>query len=397
MPRRVLSSGRPVQPEIRVTARTVPGRIAGMTAQFLPGLRLAEEYHAEVVRPLLYETFPGLPYSAARLGSGSEVLGFDSERSTDHDWGPRLQIFLTAGDVKSHAADIIAMFANRIPASFRGYPTAFPRSGEPGGEVRHWVEVAGLGAWLTDRLGFDPRQPATLLDWLATPTQRLAEITAGGVFHDGLGELSPARTRLAWYPRDMWLYVLACQWQRISQEEAFVGRCAEAGDDLGSAVVTARLARDLMRLCLLMHRSYPPYSKWLGTAFGRLRGAGRVAAPLTAALSASSWLGRQRHLCQAYEATAAWHNELGVTEPLDIRTRRFWDRPYQVLNAGRFTAALLAEVADPRIRRLPSTGASDQFIDSTDALENIQFLRDTIAAALRPEDRDFACGGPGAG
>ncbi|HWD74857.1 MAG TPA: DUF4037 domain-containing protein, partial [Solirubrobacteraceae bacterium] len=47
------------------------------------------------------------------------------------------------------------------------------------------------------------------------------------------------------------------------------GRCAEAGDELGSAVVTARLARDLMRLCLLMRRRYPPYSKWLGTAFAR--------------------------------------------------------------------------------------------------------------------------------
>lgn len=35
----------------------------------------------------------------------------------------------------------------------------------------------------------------------------------------------------------------------------------------GSAVITARLARDLMRLCLLMDRRYPPYSKWLGTAF----------------------------------------------------------------------------------------------------------------------------------
>ena len=128
------------------------------------------------------------------------------------------------------------------------------------------MEVAGLGAWLGGRLGFDPRDEVTLLDWLAIPAQRLAEFTTGAVFHDGPDELTAARAALAWYPHDLWLHLLACQWQRIGQEEAFPGRCAEAGDDLGSRIVTARLARDLTRLVLLMHRRYPPYSKWLGTA-----------------------------------------------------------------------------------------------------------------------------------
>jgi hypothetical protein len=351
-------------------------------ALFLPGLQLARQYYAELVRPLLDEALGGLPHSAARLGAGSEVLGFDTERSADHDWGPRLQIFLPDGDAGSRADDLTALLAGRLPAVFRGYRTAYPMTADPGGGARHRVEVAGLGAWLTGQLGFDPRQPITLLDWLATPTQRLAEITAGEVFHDGLGELGPARARLAWYPRDVWLYVLACQWQRIGQEEAFPGRCAEAGDDLGSAVLTARLARDLMRLCLLMHRRYPPYGKWLGTAFGRLPGATQLVPPLAAAVSAASWPARERSLCQALEAAAALHNELGVTQPLDTRTRGFWDRPYRVLDAGRFTAALLAEVADPSIRRLPATGAADQFADSTDALLNIGSLRAAVAAIL---------------
>ncbi|WP_433496777.1 hypothetical protein ACQP1K_17480 [Sphaerimonospora sp. CA-214678] len=35
----------------------------------------------------------------------------------------------------------------------------------------------------------------------------------------------------------MWRHLLACQWQRRSGEEAFVGLCAEVGDDLGSALV----------------------------------------------------------------------------------------------------------------------------------------------------------------
>ena len=218
-----------------------------MARVYIPGLRLAREFCAAVVRPLLEEHFPQVPYAAALLGPGSEVAGFDSQRSTDHDWGPRLQIFLTGSDA-AQAGAITAMLASGLPSSFRGYPVAFPVTREPGGTARHRVEVADLGSWLTGRLGFDPRREVTLLDWLATPTQRLAEVTTGEVFHDGPGDLTRVRSCLAWYPRDVWLYLLACQWQRIGQEEAFPGRCAEAGDDLGSVIVTARLAQDLMRL-----------------------------------------------------------------------------------------------------------------------------------------------------
>lgn len=351
-----------------------------MAAPFIPGLALAGAFHDEVVRPLLDEAFPQLEYAAALLGAGSEVLGFDTERSTDHDWGPRLQLFVADGGSRELCDEITAMLSRCLPAAFRGHPTAFAVTREPGGPARHRVEVTDLASWLDRQLGFDPRQSVTPADWLATPAQRFAEITAGEVFHDGPGQLSQARARLAWYPRDVWLYVLACQWQRIAQEEAFPGRCAEAGDDLGSAIITARLARDLIRLCLLMHRRYPPYSKWLGTAFARLPSASAIAPSLAAAVAATTWPARERGLCQAYTAAAALHNELGITEPLDPRTRPFYDRPYQVLDAGRFAAALLAAVTDPGVRRLPALGAVDQFIDSTDALGMTEFLRATVPA-----------------
>lgn len=352
-----------------------------MAPDFVPGLPLAREFYAACVRPLLRSQFPGLAYAAALLGPGSEVLGFDSQRSTDHDWGPRLQVFLGDVDAVRSAAPVTAMLASRLPATFRGYPVAFPVTREPDGIARHQVQVTGLGAWLTYRLGFDPRNAVTVPDWLAVPSQRLAEFTAGDVFHDGPGELSRARGALAWYPHDVWLHLLACQWQRIGQEEAFPGRCAEAGDDLGSVIVTARLARDLMRLCLLIHRRYPPYSKWLGTAVARLPGTAGLTASLTAAISAGGWPAREQRLREAYETVAALHNELGLTPPLDPRTRPFHDRPYQVIGAERFTAALREAISDPAVRRLPPTGAVDQFIDSTDALGDLGFLRTSAGAA----------------
>ena len=354
-----------------------------MAAPFIPGLELARHLHAEVVAPLLEEIAPGLRYSAALLGPGSEVLGFDTERSTDHDWGPRLQVFLPAGTASRDMNQISRALAERLPAGFRGYPTRFPLTGEPLSAARHHITVAVLGGWVRGLLGFDPRRGIGLLDWLATPAQRLAEFTGGAVFHDGLGELGPLRDRLAWYPNDLWRYLLACQWRRIAQEEAFAGRCAEVGDRLGSAVIAARLARDLMRLCLLMDRRYPPYSKWLGTAFARSPAGPEVGSPLTAALAAPRWRAREQHLAQALEAAAARHNRLGLTEPLPATVRRFYHRPYQVLGGDRFAEALRASIASARIRELPLAGAVDQFIDSTDALADAAALRAATAALLR--------------
>lgn len=175
--------------------------------------------------------------------------------------------------------------------------------------------------------------------------------------------------------RDLWLHVLSCQWQRISQEEAFVGRCGEVGDELGSAVVAARLVRDLMRLCLLMDRRYPPYSKWLGSAFARTPMGPRLAPDLTAALAATDWRDRERHLAHAYETVAGLHNQLGLTDRVDPATRAYHSRPFQVLRADRFTKALTARITDPTLRDLLPVGSVDQFLESTDVLSRPKLTR----------------------
>jgi hypothetical protein len=184
---------------------------------------------------------------------------------------------------------------------------------------------------------------------------------------------------VAWYPHDLWLYVLSCQWKRISQEEAFVGRCGEVGDELGSAVVAARLVRELMRLVLVMNRRYPPYSKWLGSAFAGTPAAASVAPRLSATLAATDWKTRQSHLGLAYEQVAAWHNGLALTEAVDPRTRRYFERPFRVLRADRFADALGRRITDPQIRALPPTGTVDQFADSTDFLGDLRRTRGAVS------------------
>jgi len=343
-----------------------------MTRAFVPGLELARLFHAEAVAPVLAAALDGAPYSAALIGGGSEVQGFDTVRSTDHAWGPRLRVFLGTEDFRVRAADLDALMESELPQEFRGYPVRFACPG--GTPARHWVHLADTRAYFGDALGeefgdasgAEPAAGPSVSAWLRTPTQLLRELTGGAVFHDGTGLLGRYRRELAWYPDDVWRYVLACQWKRLSQEEPFVGRCGEVGDDLGSAVVAARQVRDLMKLCLLMHRVYPPYSKWLGSAFAALECAPRLTPLLSGALAARDWRERERYLTPAYEFAAALHNGLGLTEPLDGTVRFFHERPFLVLDSFRFTDALLATVTDPALRALPEVGAYDQYVDSTD-------------------------------
>ncbi|MGI5239533.1 DUF4037 domain-containing protein [Dactylosporangium sp. CA-139066] len=359
-------------------------------AAFLPGLELCRAFYAEAVRPLLDGAFPGLRHAAARVGPGSEVLGFDGERSVDHDWGPRLELFLSPTDAQQHGAAIDALLSQRLPKRFRGWPTHFEPPGArvrsmayTDGPVAHRVVVTDVGTWSQRQLGFDGRGGVTVFDWLATPGQRLAEATGGAVYHDGIGELSALRAALARYPDDVWRYILACQWLRIGEEEAFVGRAAEAGDDAGSRVVAGRLVREVMRLSLLLAGRFPVYSKWLGTAFRTLPEAAGIAEGCRTALAAEHAGARQAALCDAYELAGEWQNRLGLAPPVDATRRPYFDRPYPVIGAGRFAEALLAEVADPEVAALPPVGAVDQYVDSTAALTEPRLAR-ALMAAVRP-------------
>jgi hypothetical protein len=363
-------------------------------ATFVPGVRLAERLYQDAVAPLLRSAFPSLPHAAALIGPGSEVLGFDTARSTDHNWGPRLQLFLPPQE-RARGRQVSALLAERLPGTVLGYPTNLvvdPASGTRhmatgAGPIAHGVEITDLAGWFETHLGFQPGEPISTAQWLAVPTQNLAAATGGAVFHDDTGELTTARHQLAWYPSDVWRYVLASQWQRIAEEEPFVGRCGEVGDELGSAVNAARLVRDLMRLILLQQRAYPPYNKWLGSAVARLPGAGDILPTLGTAVTAPTWQQREAALAHAYEWTATVHNQLDLTPVLDPAPRRFHDRPFRVLGAERFAAALRATISDRRLRDLPLIGAVDQWIDNTTAIGQLDALQRALPAMTTGKPR----------
>lgn len=341
----------------------------------IPGLQLSERFYREAVRPILDRTFPGLVYSAALVGPGSDVLGFDTARSTDHGWGPRCYLFLSDTDAPARKDAIHAALREQLPTVFLGYPTNYRRAPHGSlmlqpvatGPVDHQVIIALLPGYVVRQIGFDPLAGSTPTDWLLAWSQNLRELTAGAVFHDGLGLLALLRERLVWYPDAVWRAMLAAQWERIGQEEPFVGRCGEVGDELGSAVVAARLVRDVMRLCFLIERHYAPYSKWLGTAFAGLPCGPSLVPALTAALAATDWRTREHHLSVAYETVATLHNALGLTPPVEARVSPFHDRPFQIIHGERVAATLRATLPDePALHLASRIGGIDQWADNTD-------------------------------
>ncbi|MGH9164521.1 MAG: DUF4037 domain-containing protein [Acidimicrobiales bacterium] len=338
---------------------------------FLPGIRLNALFYEQVIEPLLGDVL----HAAARIGWGSDVLGYDSERSTDHGWGPQLLV-VASDDAVDRARQALD---GAMPVEFRGWPVRYGWDATP---ITHHVVVTSLPSWSVDRLGLDATQGLDTWDWLVLPQQGLLEATAGAVYRDDTGELSKLRARLAWYPDDVWAWIIACQWRRVAQEEAFVGRAAEAGDELGSRVVAARLVRELMRLWLLLSRRYWPYSKWLGSAFRQLAGTDTVGAALCDVLAARGYAEREQALVLAYELTGAYHNEVGVTEPVEPTTRTYHGRPYRVIGADRFVNACAPRFS-AALGALPLVGSVDQIADSTDLLsypERTIVLRDFYGA-----------------
>src|SRR3954464_1956570 len=104
------------------------------------GLELCRRFYHEIVRPKV-----DVPHSAALMGRGSEVLGFDDEMSTDHNCEARVLLFV------DHGVEV----QPEVPTTFEDRPT--------------WVEVHTLHKYFRDQLAFDIDAELTPQNWLTFP------------------------------------------------------------------------------------------------------------------------------------------------------------------------------------------------------------------------------------
>lgn len=264
-----------------------------------------------------------------------------------------------------------------FPTTSGGFAVRFATTHDP--VVRHRVEVTALGSWFARVLGAGrSADQLSLDDWLAVPTQVVRSLTAGAVHHDPHGEIEAQRAALAWYPDDLWRYVLACQWHRIAQHEPFIGRAAEIDDRLGGALVSARLGRDLVRLAFLVERVWAPYDKWLGVAFRDLDAATVGGPAIRQMLSAGTREEREEAYLVVVTDLATRCNRLGLIEPVGTDVRRFHSRPFLVLDADRFAEPLLASSG---LAGRGWFGSVDQWSDNVDLVTS-----DRLALRRLPAD-----------
>lgn len=334
-------------------------------ADFIKGLDLCRNFFFDTAKPILDRHYPTLNYTAGLIGYGSDVLGYDDEVSRDHMWGPRFYMFLNRKDLhlKNQIFDTLA---DELPYTYMGYSVNFtePDPHDNGvqhpkmifsGRVNPLIFILTFDEFLEDQLGTCDIEHLTEPDFLTMSQHRLMSLAAGSLFVDDLGlgqRLEPIR----FYPDSVKRYLIASNWSIIASEEAFVRRCSDVGDDIGSIIICARIAERLMRLCFLYTNQYAPYSKWFGTAFRLLDVDNRIKTAIDGALHAGDIHIREEKLVEAQALVAELHNQSAVTAPVDFHIESYFGRDILVIFADKFADATAETLKGTAFENVPLIG-----------------------------------------
>jgi len=325
---------------------------------FIKGLELNRGFFFDAVKPLIEENYPGLSYSASLLGYGSDVLGFDTEISMDHNWGPRLQIFTEDEKFKN---EIDNCLKQKLPFEYRNFPVNFSAPAydkvqsmeyTESKPVNHLIEINTVKKYFHGRYSMEKTNDFGNDDWLAFTDQNLLEITSGLVFYDGLNILNKMRKELEFYPPDIWKLRLAVLWNYIWNKEAFIGRSIAVNDYAGLKLNTARIVGYLIKILFYIEKKYIPYSKWFGTAFRELKIFNNANEIVVNVLNENEPKKIEANLCLLYEFAVAENNKSNELPHIKNRTRDYFNRPYRVIFAENIVEELVESIVDCKVKKI---------------------------------------------
>lgn len=325
--------------------------------EFIKGKELCRGFFFQIAKPILDRSFPNLVYTAGLLGYGSDVLGYDDPVSTDHMWGPRFYLFLKEED-KHLKSRLLEAFSQEFPSVYRGYNVNFSAPDPNDGGIRHatpsldgkvnpLIFLYTIDEYLEMYLGTHQLERLSEIQWLSLSENRLLTLVLADYYVDNLG-LEERLAPLAYYPKTVWLYLIASNWFMIAEEQAFVKRCASTGDDLGSRLVCCRIAQRLMRLGFLYCKRYAPYSKWFGKAFQELPLSQQIKDAIYNAVTAASVVQREDQLVLAQQLMAQLHNSLEITSPVPCQIQTYFGRDIKVIYPNK-----IAEIVGEKLKGTP--------------------------------------------
>ena len=221
----------------------------------MKGLELAEQLYRDAVRERIDAEFAEYaPRIAVGLaGPGSECFGYDDEISQDHDFAPRLCLWLTEADARAIGARLLERYEAWTAEYAPVTATAQDRSG-PIAIPDFYRRFTGC-----------PGAPKDNVSWLRVPEHLLAAATNGRVFRDDLGEFSAVRSALlAGYPADVRRKRLAARLFRMGQAGQYnLPRCLKRGDAVAARFAETEFLRAALETVCLLNGRYAPYYKWL--------------------------------------------------------------------------------------------------------------------------------------
>jgi hypothetical protein len=300
---------------------------------FIPSLELSRMLYEEEIAPLMEERFPDVRYAAATLGMCSEILGLDDEVSMDHEWGPRVKLFLSKRDRDACSSDVMSALRAALPMRFKGFDMMWRRPGVDVHDTRETILYhVGVGT-VSDALGFcggTETLPLQDMDWLEVSEQHLLEFTSGVVYRDDTGELSGARELLWHYPDNVLRFLLRAEWNAVGGDWFPIGRIGSRGDQLGLRIQASKIVRHLMSIAFLVSRRYAPYKKWFGTLFKELPVAAALEPVLLDLAGEEDWQRVEEKIGQAASILLQEQNRLGISSEIGLRANRVDDGRHHI-------------------------------------------------------------------
>lgn len=329
---------------------------------FIKGRELSKQFYVEIIQPMLSDT----PHDAVLIGEGSDVLGFDQPISKDHDWGPRITIFVSNKEqIQPTRGKILA----NLPERFLGFSTFVDEDSSN-------IQVATAWKWLHRNLSIKDIYSLTYSDWLSFPQQHLLQFVGGVSFADSLGDYKKAKQILSWYPDDVWSWAMASQWYLIWSSERLIQRTLEDEDYLGSQLILQKVVRYMIEMWFLQSKQYKPYDKWLGSVFGRLEGSSFIKEKSLEIFSTNDTAKQIQLLQQMLVRLGENHTKLVLTKnvepkivPYEVGVNNAV-RPYKIFNSSDYKDACIEIIEDPTLQKLIFVGTIDQMTNVSDAMIN---------------------------